>query len=93
VRDLAAGDTIPDGPPGTAWFVVEQASAPGTLVLHSTTHVPASWRDKFGAAVDWTWSFRLTGLPGDPDAAAHTDAGAGRALVAGRRLRRRDHPG
>jgi len=65
LRDLAAGDTIPDGPPGTAWFVVEQASAPGTLVLHSTTHVPASWRDKFGAAVDWTWSFRLTGLPGD----------------------------
>jgi hypothetical protein len=34
-------------------------------VLHSTTHVPASWRDRFGAAVDWTWSFRLTGLPGD----------------------------
>ena len=65
LRDLAAGDTIPDGPPGTAWFVVEQASAPGTLVLHSTTHVPAPWRDRFGAAVDWTWSFRLTGLPGD----------------------------
>jgi len=65
VRDLAAGDTIPDGPPGTAWFVAEQASPPGTLVLHSTTHVPASWRDRFGAAVDWTWSFRLTGLPGD----------------------------
>jgi hypothetical protein len=24
VRELAVGDTIPDGPPGTAWFVVEQ---------------------------------------------------------------------
>jgi len=63
VRDLTVGDTIPDGPPGTAWFVVEQASPPATLVLHSTTHVPASWREKFGAAIDWTWSFRLTGLP------------------------------
>ena len=65
VRDLVAGDTIPDGPPGTAWYDVEEASPPGTLVLHSTTHVPPSWRDKFGAAVDWTWSFHLTGLPGD----------------------------
>jgi len=65
VRDLAGGDTIPDGPPGTAWYVVEQAVPPGTLVLHSTTHVPPSWRDKFGAGVDWTWSFQLTGLPDD----------------------------
>jgi hypothetical protein len=64
VRDLAAGDTIPDGPPGTAWYVVEQATPPGTLVLHSTTHVPPSWRDRFGAAVDWTWSFQLTELSG-----------------------------
>jgi hypothetical protein len=63
VRDLAAGDTIPDGPPGTAWHVVEQASPPSTLVLHSTTHVSPSWRDRFGAAVDWTWSFHLTPLP------------------------------
>ena len=23
VRDLQAGDVIPDGPPGMAWFVVE----------------------------------------------------------------------
>ncbi|HYA51045.1 MAG TPA: hypothetical protein VEG33_07725 [Streptosporangiaceae bacterium] len=64
VRDLAAGDTIPDGPPGTAWYVVEEARPPGTLVLHSTTHVPPSWRDRFGAAIDWTWSFHLTALPG-----------------------------
>ena len=32
-------------------------------MLHSTTHVPPSWRDTFGAGVDWTWSFHLTGLP------------------------------
>src|SRR5215475_13431615 len=65
VRDLAVGDTIPDGPPGTAWYVVEEARPPGTLVLHSTTHVPPSWRERFGAAIDWTWSFQLTELPGD----------------------------
>ena len=32
-------------------------------MLHSTTHVPGSWRKRFGAGVDWTWTFRLTGLP------------------------------
>jgi hypothetical protein len=37
VRDLHPGDIIPDGPPGTAWFVVEEADAPRLLVLHSTT--------------------------------------------------------
>jgi hypothetical protein len=63
-QDLAAGDTIPDGPPGTAWYVVHQADAPRTLVLHSTTHVPASWRERLGASVDWTWTFQLTALPG-----------------------------
>jgi hypothetical protein len=65
LRELAVGDTIPDGPPGTAWYVVEEAAPPSTLVLHSTTHVPPAWRDKFGAAVDWTWSFHLTRLPDD----------------------------
>jgi hypothetical protein len=65
VRDLHMGDTIPDGPPGTAWFVVDQVDAPHHLVLHSTTHVPPGWRERFGAEIDWTWSFLLTELPGD----------------------------
>lgn len=59
VRSLAAGDVIPDGEPGTAFFVVETADAPRALVLHSTTHVPSSWR-RHGAAIDWTWCFHLT---------------------------------
>jgi hypothetical protein len=63
-RELAVGDTIPDGPPGTAWFVVGTARAPDTLVLHSTTHVPQGWQ-RFGASVDWTWTFSLTRLPGE----------------------------
>jgi hypothetical protein len=56
------GDTIPDGPPGTAWYVVQTVTAPGTLVLHSTTHVPQRLQ-RFGASIDWTWAFRLTSLP------------------------------
>jgi hypothetical protein len=64
VRELHAGDIIPDGPPGTAWFVVKDADASRSLVLHSTTHAPVGWREKFGASIDWTWSFQITDLPG-----------------------------
>lgn len=31
--------------------------------VRSTTHLPPSWREKFGAEIDWTWSFRLSELP------------------------------
>jgi hypothetical protein len=62
VRDLRVGDTIPDGPPGTAEYVVTQVEAPHLLVLRSTTHVPPGWGERYGAAIDWTWVFRLTGL-------------------------------
>jgi hypothetical protein len=60
VHELREGDTIPDGPPRTAWFVVERAEAPVLLTLHSTTHVPPSWRKRFGAGLDWVWTFRLS---------------------------------
>ena len=59
VRDLRPGDTIPDGPPGTAQFVVEIADAPHVLVLHSTTHLPPGWDRRFGARLDWVWTFAL----------------------------------
>ena len=59
-RPLRAGDHIPDGPPGTAWFVVEHVDPPHVLVLHSTTHLPASWRARLGASIDWSWTFSLT---------------------------------
>jgi hypothetical protein len=49
MRDLEVGDTIPDGAPGTAWYVVTEVDAPHTLVLRSTTHLPPGWRDGFGA--------------------------------------------
>jgi len=64
LRDLEVGDTIPDGPPGTAWYIVTEVDAPDTLVLRSTTHLPPGWRDRFGARIDWTWSVRLTELSG-----------------------------
>src|SRR2546421_190922 len=34
VRNLAVGDVIPDGEPGTAWFTVATVAAPHILVLH-----------------------------------------------------------
>jgi hypothetical protein len=63
LRDLEPGDTIPDGPPGTAQFVVRIAQAPNLLVLHSTTHLPADWRTRFGASLDWLWTFSLDPVP------------------------------
>jgi hypothetical protein len=65
MRELRPGDTIPDGPPGTAQFVVMEARAPEVLVLHSTTHLPPGWRVRFGARLRWSWTFRLT--PVGPD--------------------------
>jgi hypothetical protein len=60
-QPLVAGDRVPDGPPGTAAFVVEHADPPRLLVLHSTTHIPASWRERLGTALDfdWVWTFGL----------------------------------
>ncbi|HEY5185487.1 MAG TPA: hypothetical protein VIM19_11425 [Actinomycetes bacterium] len=73
VRDLQVGDTVPDGAPGTAWFVVEKVDPPRALVLHSRTHLPPGWRDRFGAALDWVWTFDL-----------REDAGRTRPLVRNR---------
>jgi hypothetical protein len=64
VHEVQVGETIPDGEPGTAWFVVAIADAPHTLVLHSTTHLPPTWRRRGLAEIDWTWCFRLTELSG-----------------------------
>lgn len=60
VRDLGPGDVIPDGPPGTAAYVVVEAEAPHLLLLHSTTHVPPGWGERYGARISWTWCFLLT---------------------------------
>lgn len=59
VRDLRPGDTVPDGPPGTAEFVVERADPPHVLVLHSRTHLPPGWDERYDARLDWVWTFLL----------------------------------
>jgi hypothetical protein len=60
---LEVGDFIPDGPPDTeCGFVVQDFSPASWLVLHSTTHLPLSWRRRDRARVSWTWSFVLTPL-------------------------------
>lgn len=64
LRTLAPGDTIPDGPPGTAEYVVHQVEAPHVLVLRSTSHIPPGWDERFGAGIIWTWCFRLTAADG-----------------------------
>ena len=64
VRELRVGDSFPDGEPGTAELLVEQVAAPSLLVLHSTTHVPVRWRRRWGAAIDWVWTFAVEERPG-----------------------------
>ena len=65
VRDLRPGDRIPDGPPGTAEYVVTHVEAPRVLVLTSTSHLPPGWGGRYGARLRWTWTFALTPLAGD----------------------------
>lgn len=60
VRELEPGDTIPDGRPGTAYYLVEHVHPPHLLVLRSWTHIPPGWDDRFGVRIHWTWCFDLT---------------------------------
>lgn len=63
LQDLQVGDFVPDGAPETnCGFVVEQLIPNRTLVLHSTSHLPSSWRDR--AMLDWSWVFNLTPTDG-----------------------------
>lgn len=70
VRDLKVGDTLPDGPPGTAQYVVHEVEAPRLLVLRSTSHIPPGWDDRYDARITWTWSFTLTSV-GDGSTCVH----------------------
>ena len=65
LQHLAIGDRILDGAPdkNTA-FLVEQLEPNRYLVLHSRDHLPPGWADRFGAAIDWSWTFALEPLGG-----------------------------
>jgi hypothetical protein len=63
LQDITVGSFIPDGPPETeCGLIVERLDPYTALVLHSTTHLPMSWRDR--AALDWSWAFVLSPLAG-----------------------------
>ena len=66
----AVGDIVPDGPPGTAYFVVRAVEPERLLVLHSDTHIklitPAFWQTKpWASDGEFTWNFILQ--PVDPN--------------------------
>ena len=64
-QQLAVGDTVPDGPPGTAFFTVAQLEPELTLALYSTTHIlllaPTSMRNnpRLGLYGKFSWVFVL----------------------------------
>ena len=65
LQGLQVGDFVPDGPPSTkTGFIVEQLVPNRALVLHSTSHLPASWRSAQRAQLDWSWVFHLTPIDG-----------------------------
>jgi hypothetical protein len=63
LQRLSVGDRILDGSrERDCWFTVEVLQRPRLLVSKSTTHVPIEWRERFGAQVDWVWSWHLEEL-------------------------------
>lgn len=69
-QDLRAGDTVLDGPPGTAFFTVTTLAPARALVLHSTTHLgyvlpSALQRTPAGLHGAFTWAFVLDREDGD----------------------------
>lgn len=63
LQRLRVGDIVPDGEPGTAFYVVRSLRPARSLVLHSTSHLPSSLKDRMW--VSWTWSYLLQPV-GDP---------------------------
>jgi hypothetical protein len=63
LQALAVGDFVPDGPPESECGMTVEVLEPNrALVLHSTSHLPRSWRGR--AAADWSWAFMLTPVDG-----------------------------
>ena len=58
LQHIDVGDFIPDGAPETQCGLIVERLEPGrAMALHSTSHLPGSWRDK--ASLDWSWAFVL----------------------------------
>ncbi len=66
LQHRVVGDFIPDGPPESeCGFIIEHLETDRSLVLHSTTHMPKTWRERYGARLDWTWSFLIVDMGGN----------------------------
>jgi len=68
-QGLAIGDTVPDGPPGSAFFDVTALDPRQELVLFSNTHIPFLtpkflFGTPFEVSGDFSWAFVLRELPG-----------------------------
>lgn len=65
LQRLEVGDTVPDGPPGTAFFTVAQLQPQRALALYSTTHIllmaPAWVRNNTRLRLygNFSWAFVL----------------------------------
>jgi len=65
LQDTGVGSFIPDGAPETGCgLIVERLEHERALVLHSTSHLPRSWRDRGIAELDWSWVFVLEPVDG-----------------------------
>jgi hypothetical protein len=65
LQHLTVGEFVPDGAPETkTGFIVRQLVPERDLVLHSTSHLPLSWREPPRAELDWSWAFHLTPIDG-----------------------------
>ena len=63
-QQVAVGDIIPDGPPGTAWFTVRDAKPGQVLVLYSDSHTryltpPRLQGTRLASHGEFTWVFVL----------------------------------
>lgn len=64
IDEPVVGDAIPDGPPETECvFLVTDVEHERHLVLRSTSHLPESWRRRWGVDLDFTWAFVVDPLP------------------------------
>jgi hypothetical protein len=58
LQHCKVGDFIPDGRPESGCGMTVELLQPNrAMVLHSTSHLPRSWRAR--ATLDWSWSFVL----------------------------------
>jgi len=65
LQQLDVGDSVPDGPPeAQCAFLVSEIERNHALVLHSREHLPLSWRERFAASMNWSWTFSLESLAG-----------------------------